>query len=86
MKDMRGTEIKVGDQLVWAHSWGRSSARLARGVVVGFTKQRIKFVGAGTLSRGNRSHTNIAPGNTVLVVNNEVWEDIEQAKNEGLIV
>lgn len=88
--DAKGTEIKVGDQLVWSHIWGRSSARLARGVVIGFTKQKIKFVNIALLKRYDLPshltvHTNINPGFSVLVVNNEQWDDIDYYRATGIL-
>lgn len=77
--DMLGNEIKEGDQLVWAHNYGRSSARLTRGVVVGFTKQKIQFRDVEAIIEGSNYRRNINPGPSVLIVNNERWGDVMEA-------
>jgi len=46
MKDFRGKELKVGDNVVFIEMWGRSGANLKLGKVIRFTAKYI-FIDIG---------------------------------------
>lgn len=88
-KDVNGTEIKVGDYIYHAASYGRSAVRQERLVVVGFTPRKIRAVSPEKVKIWDRNigdytgamrwqeSRRIEPGSRIVVVN-EAWPEAEE--------